>query len=75
MLNMYYDMCWDIIESLDSFHISYVPKEENREANVLAQQVSGYKVTKGMFVIKREPATQRGFTRKDESVEQCCVSR
>jgi hypothetical protein len=55
MLNEYRDMCLDIIKSLDSFHISHIPRDKNKEANILAQPASGSEVTKGMFMIKRKP--------------------
>jgi hypothetical protein len=75
VMNMYRDMCWDIIESLDSFCIGYIPREENREANALAQQASGYEVTRGLFEVKRVPATQGSFAQRGELAGQCCVKR
>jgi len=45
-LNMYLDKCLDIIFSFDEFIIKQTPREENGKANPLAQQASGYNVTK-----------------------------
>jgi hypothetical protein len=43
-LNNYHDECIDMIR--------YIPREENKRANALAQQASGYNVMKGMFWAK-----------------------
>ena len=45
-LNAYLDKCLDIISSFDEFVIRHLPREENGQANTLAQQASGYKVEK-----------------------------
>ena len=45
-LNVYLDKCLDIISFFDEFIIKYIPREENGKANTLAQQASGYNVTK-----------------------------
>ena len=52
-LNAYLDKCLDIISSFDEFVIRHLPKEENGQANALAQQASGYIVGKGKFNIRR----------------------
>jgi ribonuclease HI len=54
--NGYRDQCLDIIHTLDSFKIRHIPREDNWRANALAQQASGYKIRKGLFMIKENPA-------------------
>jgi hypothetical protein len=49
VLNSYRDRCLEIIKLFDTFSIKHVPREENSRANWLAQQVSGYIVTQGVF--------------------------
>jgi ribonuclease HI len=44
-LNCYRELCLSLIQRLDMFHIKHVPREENKAANELAQQASGYEVT------------------------------
>jgi ribonuclease HI len=48
-LNNYREECTGIIKLLESFSISHVPRGENERANILAQQASGYNITRGMF--------------------------
>ena len=48
-LNAYLDKCLDIIFSFDEFVIRYLSREENGQANALAQQASGYKVERKIF--------------------------
>jgi hypothetical protein len=45
VLNSYRDKCLDIIKLFDTFSMKYIPREENSQANQLAQQASGYVVT------------------------------
>jgi len=45
-LNAYLDKYFDIIPSFDEFVIKHLPREYNGRANALAQQTSGYSVTK-----------------------------
>ena len=45
-LNAYLDKCLDIISSFNEFIIKHIPREENGKTNTLAQQTSGYNVTK-----------------------------
>ena len=45
-LNAYLDKCLDIISSFDEFVIRHLTREENGQANALAQQASGYNVAK-----------------------------
>jgi hypothetical protein len=49
VLNSYRERCLDIIRTLDTFSIKHTPREENSRANWLAQQASGYVITKGVF--------------------------
>jgi ribonuclease HI len=58
ILNSYRDQCWDVIRTLDSFHISHVSRENNRKANYLAQQASGYDVLRGVFMVKTKSTVQ-----------------
>ena len=55
LLNSYLDRCLDIIKSLDTFTINHIPREENSRANCLAQQASGYHISKGRFFIIEKP--------------------
>ena len=52
-LNAYLDKCIDIISSFDEFVIRHLPREENGQANALAQQASGYDVRKGKFNVRK----------------------
>ena len=52
-LNAYLDKCLDIISCFDEFVIRHIPREENEKANALAQQTSGYNVTKKYFNIRK----------------------
>ena len=45
-LNAYLDKYLNISSSFDEFVIRHLPREENGEANALAQQASGYNVEK-----------------------------
>jgi hypothetical protein len=48
-LHAYLDRCLDIISCFDELVIQHIPREDNRKANALAQQASGYNVTKNIF--------------------------
>ena len=50
-LNTYLDRCLDIISNLDYFSISHVSRQDNWLANDLAQQASGYHISRGVFLI------------------------
>jgi hypothetical protein len=52
-LNAYLDKCLDIISCYDEFVIRHIPREDNEKANTLAQQASGYNVTKKYFNIRK----------------------
>ena len=41
-LNAYLDKCLDIVSSFDEFVIRHILREDNEQANALAQQASGY---------------------------------
>jgi ribonuclease HI len=49
VLNSYRDKCLDIIKLFNTFSIKHIPREENSQANQLAQQDSGYVVRQGVF--------------------------
>jgi ribonuclease HI len=49
VLNSYRDRCLDIIKLFDTFSIKHIPREENSQANQLAQQALGYVVSQGVF--------------------------
>jgi ribonuclease HI len=69
VLNSYRNKCWEVIKTLDEFHISHIPREGNRKANLLAQQASGYNVSTGIFVIKHEPGVQEIQDSNDQSAK------
>ena len=48
-LNHYLDKCLDIISALDYFNIAHIHRQDNWIANELAQQASGYHVSRGIF--------------------------
>jgi hypothetical protein len=54
ILNSYCEQCLDMIKTLDTFSIKHIPREENRKANLLAQQASGYMVMRGVFSVIEE---------------------
>jgi ribonuclease HI len=49
VLNYYRDKCLDIIKLCDTFSIKHIPREENSQANRLAQQASSYVVSQAIF--------------------------
>ena len=67
-LNAYLDKCLDIISSFDEFVIRHLPREENRQANALAQQASGYNVRKGKFNIRKPMQIKAELQVLDEPV-------
>ena len=52
-LNAYLDRCPDIISCFDEFVIRHIPRDSNKKANALAQQASGYNVTKKYFNMRK----------------------
>jgi hypothetical protein len=69
VLNSYRNKCWEVIKTLDKFHITHIPREANRKTNLLAQQASGYNVSRGIFVIKHEPGVQETQDSSDQSAK------
>jgi ribonuclease HI len=54
-LNEYKEKCVGVLNGLDRFSITHVPREENSRSNTLAQQALGYDVRRGFFRSKQEP--------------------
>ena len=52
-LNAYLDRCLDIISCFDEFVIRHIPRDSNKKANALAQEASGYDVTKKYFNMRK----------------------
>lgn len=53
-LNRYLEKCLEIVSNLDDFTISHISRGDNFRANDLAQQASGYHVSRGkLFVIEK----------------------
>jgi len=52
-LNAYLDRCLDIISCFDEFIIRHIPRDSNKKANALAQQASGYNITKKYFNMRK----------------------
>jgi hypothetical protein len=71
-LNSYQEKCLDMVKTMDAFHIKHVPREENEEADALAQQASGREVTKGLFFVKTRPAVCPTAEGDNESAKECC---
>jgi hypothetical protein len=46
---------FEIIKSLNTFAIYHIPREEDSRANCLAQQASGYYISKGKKFILQRP--------------------
>jgi ribonuclease HI len=49
ILNSYLKKCWDIMCSFDEFGIRHISRTENSRANDLAQEASGYRITRWKF--------------------------
>ena len=54
-LNVYLNRCLDVISTLDYFSIAHVSRHDNWLANELAQQASGYHVSRSIFFISEKP--------------------
>jgi hypothetical protein len=52
-MNMYLDMCLDIIASFTEFKICHVPRHENFKANMLAQQAYDFDIGGRNFISKK----------------------
>jgi hypothetical protein len=61
VLNSYQDKCLDIIKLFDMFSINHIPREENSQANRLAQQASGYVVSQGVFWVASVSLVEHGY--------------
>jgi hypothetical protein len=66
VLNLYRECCLDIIRTLDTFSIKHIPREENSRVNWLAQQASGYVITRGAFWVEEKPAPLISLMRDSE---------
>jgi hypothetical protein len=42
-----------LVQKLDTFHISYIPREKNKAANELAQQAPGFNAKRGKFSVRQ----------------------
>jgi ribonuclease HI len=71
-LNSYQEKCLDMVKTMDAFHIKHVPREENEEADALAQQALGREVTKGLFFVKTRLAVCPTAEDDNESAKECC---
>ena len=67
-LNAYLDKCFDIISCFDEFVIRHIPREDKEKANALAQQASGYNVTKKYFNIRKPMRIKAELLVLDEPV-------
>jgi hypothetical protein len=47
-----------MLDKLDRYSITHIPREANVTANALAQQASGYEVKKGRFKVRRRPTSE-----------------
>jgi ribonuclease HI len=66
VLNSHRERCLDIIRTLDTFSIKHIRREENSRENWLAQQESGYVITKGVFWVEEKPAPLSSLTHSSE---------
>jgi ribonuclease HI len=57
VLNSYREQCMHWIRKFDTFGIQHVHRKHNEAANRLAQEASGYNVTRGKFSMKKEPTS------------------
>uniref|UniRef100_J3MEC9 Uncharacterized protein n=1 Tax=Oryza brachyantha TaxID=4533 RepID=J3MEC9_ORYBR len=55
LLNVYLERCLKIIENLDYFIIKHICREENVRANDLAQQASGYQMSRDKVLAIERP--------------------
>ena len=67
-LNEYLDRCLDIISCFDEFVIRHIPRDSNKKANALAQQASGYDVTRKYFNVRKPMRATAELLVLDESV-------
>jgi hypothetical protein len=43
-LNRYREKCLEMLDKLDGYNITHIPRKANTRANTLAQHASGYEV-------------------------------
>jgi hypothetical protein len=55
-INEYRELCADMIKKKDTFHTQHINRSQNKAANELAQQASGYGVNRGKFLVRKRPA-------------------
>jgi hypothetical protein len=60
-LNVYLDMCLDIIASFGEFRIWHIPRHENYKVNMLAQQASVFDIGGHKFYIKENLVEENAF--------------
>jgi ribonuclease HI len=65
-LNQYLELCKQLVRGLDTFSIRHVGREDNKAANRLAQQASGYEVRRGKISVLEETISC-GAINADES--------
>jgi hypothetical protein len=56
-LNEYQEKCLHLLNRLESVSVGHVPQEENKKANMLAQQASSYNVRRGQFEVRHRHVT------------------
>jgi hypothetical protein len=65
-------------KNLDTFSINYISRRENSRANYLAQQASGYLITRGKFLVLETPMLDAAVNKTDllaiESVDGASAS-
>ena len=60
---------FDIISCFDEFIIRYIPREDNRKTNALAQQTSSYNVTKKYFNMRKPMRARAELLVLDQPVQ------
>jgi hypothetical protein len=56
-LNEYREKCLHLLNRLERVSVGHVHREENKKANTLAQQASGYDVCRGRFEVSHRSVT------------------
>jgi hypothetical protein len=77
ILNQYLELCKQLTRGLDTFSIRHVGQEDNKAANRLAQQASGYEVRRGKFSVLEESiscgainADESAVTRENDTTDE-----
>lgn len=65
LLRTYLNKCCDLIKGFDSFTITHIPRDQNSSANLLAQQASGFWVSRGVFLVQIFATKQQVTTPQD----------